>query len=77
MIKIPHQIWSIFLFFSACSDKKGKTKPIKESITESVYVSGIVKSKNQYKIYSLTNGLIDKVLVTEGDLVKKGTSSFN
>ncbi len=72
MIKIPHQLCLIFLFFSACGDKKEKTKPIKESITESVYASGIVKSKNQYKVYSLTNGLIDKVLVTEGDLVKKG-----
>ena len=60
--------------FTACSSKQEKTKPLQESITESVYASGIVKSKNQYKVFSLANGLIDTILVTEGDVVKKGDS---
>lgn len=58
--------------FSSCGEKQEKTKPNQESITESVYASGIVKSKNQYKVFSLVNGLIDRVLVTEGEIVKKG-----
>lgn len=65
-------ILSLFIFLASCSDKLDKTKPTRENITESVYASGIVKSKNQYKVFSLANGLIDKILVSEGDLVKKG-----
>ena len=63
---------SLLFCFYACKDKQETTQPIKERITESVYASGIVKSKNQYKVYSLVNGLIDKVLVAEGDNIKKG-----
>jgi HlyD family secretion protein len=72
MIKYLSQFSLLILFFSSCGNKQEKTKPSKETITESVYASGIVKSKNQYKVFSLANGLIDKVLVTEGDIVKKG-----
>jgi HlyD family secretion protein len=62
----------LFLAFFSCSQKFEKTHPIQETITEAVYASGIVKSKNQYKVFSLANGIIDKVLVSEGDIVKKG-----
>jgi HlyD family secretion protein len=72
MIKIPLQLSLLLLLFSSCGDKQEKTKPIQETITESVYASGIVKSKNQYKVFSMANGLIDKVLVKEGDVIKKG-----
>jgi HlyD family secretion protein len=60
------------LLFAGCKAKKDKVLPTIETITESVYASGVVKSKNQYKVFSMVNGLIDKVLVTEGDIVKKG-----
>lgn len=56
----------------SCKKKQEKILPTVESITESVYASGIVKSKNQYKVFSTVNGLISEVLVTEGDTVKKG-----
>ena len=56
----------------SCKKQQEKTIPIIETISESVYASGIVKSKNQYKVFSTVNGLIDKVLVTEGDTVSKG-----
>jgi len=62
----------LFIFLVSCSDKLEKTKPTRENITESVYASGIVKSKNQYKVFSLANGLIDQILVSEGDIIKKG-----
>lgn len=61
----------LFLLLS-CKEKMEKINPSQEAITESVYASGIVKSKNQYKVFSLTNGLIDRVLVVEGEVVKKG-----
>jgi HlyD family secretion protein len=59
----------LILFFS-CKKKQEKIQPTVESITESVYASGIIKSKNQYKVFSSVNGLINDVLVTEGDIVK-------
>jgi len=62
------------LFFLACTNNVEKTKPTIETITESVYASGEVKSLNQYQVYSTVNGLISDLLVTEGDLVKKGDS---
>ena len=42
------------------------------AISESVYASGIIKSKNQYQVYSTVNGLIQEILVNEGDTVKIG-----
>lgn len=63
----------ILLFFVlACKNKQEQIQPTVENITESVYASGTVKSKNQYQVYSATNGLIKDILVTEGDTIKKG-----
>lgn len=61
----------IIIFFS-CKQKQEKTKPVTENITESVYAAGIIKTKNQYQVFSTVNGLIQQILVTEGDIVKKG-----
>lgn len=47
-----------------------------ERITESVYASGIIKSQNQYQVFSTVSGLIQTILVKEGDLVKKGDPLF-
>jgi HlyD family secretion protein len=60
-----------FLFVS-CKSKLEKTKPIIEKITESVYASGIIKSKNQHKVFSIVNGIVDKILIAEGKQVMKG-----
>ena len=65
-----------FLMLIACKEKQEKIKPIEEKITESVYASGTVKSKNQYKVFATVSGLIAEVLVLEGDLVKKGDALF-
>jgi HlyD family secretion protein len=59
------------IFFS-CKSNQEKTKPTTENITESVYAAGIIKTKNQYQVFSTVNGLIRQILVTEGDIVKKG-----
>ena len=62
---------SLLLLFS-CKKKEETTTPVVQNITESVYASGKVKSKNQYDVYSSVAGIIRKVHVTEGDLVRKG-----
>ena len=47
-----------------------------KSITESVYASGFIKSKNQYEVFGTFNGVIEKIFVTEGMRVKKGDTIF-
>jgi HlyD family secretion protein len=71
MKKIIISFCFLILLFS-CKNKQEKILPTVENITESVYASGIVKSKNQYKVFSTVNGLVNEVLVTDGDIVKKG-----
>ena len=61
------------ILFLSCN-KNGETiKPATENITESAYASGIIKSKNQYQVYSTVGGIISKIFVTENDLVKAGS----
>ena len=61
-----------FFCFLACKKKQETTSPKEEKITESVYASGIIKSKNQYQVFSAVNGIVKEIFVTEGDIVKKG-----
>jgi len=63
---------AILIILFSCSSKQEKTKVSVESITESVYASGIVKSRNQYQVFSNANGLIKKIMVKEGDMVAVG-----
>ncbi len=62
----------ISLLIISCKVKQETTKPIEEGITESVYASGIIKSTNQYNVFSTVNGVIGEILVKEGDVVNKG-----
>ena len=54
----------------SCGKRHAQIHPTKENITESVYASGIVKSEGQYEVFSPVNGLIQKILVKEGDSVE-------
>ncbi|WP_242917770.1 efflux RND transporter periplasmic adaptor subunit [Pontibacter liquoris] len=62
----------LLLLLASCSDKDKTTTPTVENITESVYASGVVKSKDQYQLFPMVSGVIQQILVTEGDVVKKG-----
>jgi len=64
------------LLFCACKKQPEKIQPKMERITESVYASGIIKSKNQYQVFSTVAGLVQQILVKEGDVVKKGDPLF-
>jgi multidrug resistance efflux pump len=61
----------VLLLFS-CKQKEETTTPTVQTITESVYGSGKVKSRDQYEAYSTVAGIIRQVHVTEGDYVRKG-----
>ncbi len=69
----------IFLFLISilsCKKAPEQIQPSIERISESVYASGIIKSKNQYQVYSSVGGLVQILLVKEGDVVKKGDRLF-
>ena len=62
----------IVLSFLACKSEVRKIKPTVEPISESIYASGIVKSKDQYQVFATVNGIIKDVFVSQGDSIKKG-----
>lgn len=72
MTRLCIQILLLVMLMQSCKSKQEKILPLQEAITESVYASGIVKSTNQYNVFSSVNGLIAEILVKEGDEVKKG-----
>lgn len=61
---------SIFCF--SCGDSVETIKPTVESISQSVYASGVLKSKDQYQAYASVSGIVNQIFVIEGDTVKKG-----
>lgn len=67
----------IYLFFAivlfSCKNDATKIKPTQQDITESIYASGVVKSENQYQVFSTVNGIIDELYVEEGDSVSVGS----
>jgi HlyD family secretion protein len=62
----------IALLATSCVTNIETTHPQVENISESVYASGIVKSRYQYEVFSTVNGVISDMRVTEGTLVRKG-----
>lgn len=67
------QLLLILFLFQSCKEDVNSIRPSLESITESVYASGVVKSKNQYMAFAPVNGIIEKILLQEGDTVRIGT----
>ena len=63
----------LFADLSSCKPKQEKTNPVISDITSSVYAAGIIKTKNQYKVFPTITGIIDTVYVTENDLVRPGS----
>lgn len=64
------------LLMISCKNKKEIISPETKNITESVYASGFIKTKNQYEVFGRSNGIIEKIFVKEGMLVKKGDPIF-
>jgi len=62
----------IFCTMMACGPEEEKIYPQKGDITESIYASGTVLSRNQYQAFSVATGIIENILVQDGDSVRKG-----
>ncbi len=63
----------IVLVLAGCGNKAERVKPIWAAISESVYAAGTVKSGRQYQAFASAGGIIQTVLVREGDSVRVGT----
>ncbi|WP_077346749.1 efflux RND transporter periplasmic adaptor subunit [Algoriphagus sp. A40] len=63
-----------FLTFSCGKTDSESIFPQKQSLTESVYASGLVKAKDQYEAFTMASGPIQEIFVEEGDTVKSGTA---
>jgi HlyD family secretion protein len=61
-----------FLSLNSCAKKQTSIFPSEEKITSSVYASGTIKSLSQYEVYSKVSGIIEQILVKEGEAVKMG-----
>jgi len=62
--------------FNGCGKKVETTTAQRTDIVESVYASGVLKSQNQYEVYSRAVGVVKAVFVHEGDSIKKGDPLF-
>ncbi len=76
MIPFKIILAAILLLLASCNRGSESTKPVVQDIAESVYASGLIKSVNQYDVFSPANGIILECLVTEGDSVSKGDTLF-
>ena len=64
------------LFLISCKDKLEQTKPTVGDVTESVYASGIIKSENQYTVFSTVTAILNKIDVEAGQTITKNQLLF-
>lgn len=64
-------------FLVACKGKPETIRPTLAPITESIYASGIVKSRNQYEVYASVSGILRDVLAEEGAVIRIGSPLFS
>jgi multidrug efflux pump subunit AcrA (membrane-fusion protein) len=69
---LRYLIYILLPILLSCVKHAERVQPSVGRITESVYAPGIVKSRNQYEAYAAVSGLVQDILVGEGDVVHKG-----
>jgi HlyD family secretion protein len=80
---LPDKMMKLFIsavitsiVFFSCKRKPDLVHPEKKSITEAVYASGYLVPEDEYKVFSLADGYLNQILVTEGDTVSAGQVMF-
>lgn len=68
---MKYTIFLSLLIFSSCKDKFENTKPTIGVVTESVYAYGVIKSENQYTVFSTVSGILKKIDVVVGQTILK------
>jgi HlyD family secretion protein len=63
----------LLILLVGCQSNPKTIKPVIQNITESVYASGVMKSKNQYQVFASVSGIVDAVFVDDGASVEIGS----
>ena len=66
------QIFLVFILFVSCNSKDDRIQPERTNLTESVYASATVQPDSLYKAFAAVSGILDNILVEEGDTVTRG-----
>jgi multidrug efflux pump subunit AcrA (membrane-fusion protein) len=67
----------VVVFALVACNRNGETiKPQVKPLTEAVYASGFVVSRDEYEVISQAEGYLDEKLVRDGDLIRKGDPLF-
>lgn len=67
---------SLVVGFWSCGKKQEGFRPEVGSITDAVYASGKVKARDQYTVFPLVSGRLQKIFVQSGDTVALGQVLF-
>lgn len=69
---------TVSLAMISCSGKSDKSeiKPLQSNITESIYASVKITPEFSYQVQTIRPGIIDSILVKEGDLVEEAQLMF-
>ncbi|RZS98210.1 efflux RND transporter periplasmic adaptor subunit [Cecembia calidifontis] len=70
-LQVP-ALFFLILFQFSCGQKEETVYPQKENISESVFASGLIKAKDQYRAFANTSGILKEIYVKEGDRVNSG-----
>lgn len=68
----PFLVILMFILLISCDSKDDRIHPERTNLTESVYASATVQPDSLYKVYAAVSGLLDDILVEEGDTVTRG-----
>lgn len=64
-------ISAVSVIFIAGCKKNSSVRPERKDVIETVYASGTIIPQNEYSLYSLVSGTIEKKFVSDGDSVRK------
>jgi len=60
------------MFIASCTQRKDGIKAEYRNVTEAVYSTVIVQPRHAYKVYPQVGGIIEDLMIEEGDEIKKG-----
>jgi multidrug efflux pump subunit AcrA (membrane-fusion protein) len=63
----------LLFLLSACQSQPDSIKPVRQTITESVYGSGVIVSENQYRVFATVSGIVNEVFADEGAELEIGS----
>lgn len=63
---------TLALVGNGCNKAPKTVQPTYKPLTEAVYASGRVEAQDGYLVYALAEGIVQRIYVTEGQLVKAG-----